>query len=105
MQKIREILLNEYIGAIAIGLLVVQAVINAISIIVRPISFYLDKSSRSQSIFGSAESGFPWVSLVGPAINLVLYALLIYWLLYWLYLSQAPRDLPSDEVKEGSEQA
>jgi hypothetical protein len=104
MQKIREILLNEYIGAIAIGLLLVQAAGSAINVIVRIVRFYLEKNIRSDSVFSGAESAFPWISVAGLAINLVLYLLIIYLLLYWLYLRQAPPELPVDDMKEGSEQ-
>jgi len=100
MKRIREILLNEYIGAIAIGFLLAQAAGVAITLIMRPIGFYLDRESR-RSIFGT--QSFPWGTMVGPAINLVLYAAIAFGLLYWLYLKQAPQNLPSKEAEERSE--
>ncbi len=105
MQKIREILLNEYIGAIAIGLVLAQALGIGISIIMRPISFYLERSNRPRGLFSGAESTtFPWGSMVSPTISLVLYLLIIFALVYWLYLKQTPKDLPAEERQERSEQ-
>lgn len=102
MQRIREILLNEYIGAIAIGLLLVQAIGSALRIIGQTVGFYLEKSSRPHGVF--AERGFPWTSVANPAINLVLYLFVIYLLLRWLYLKPAPPELTADADEEESEQ-
>jgi hypothetical protein len=110
MQKIREILLNEYIGAITIGLVLAQAAGIAISVIMRPISFYLERSNRPRSIFGATDTTFPWGSLVAPTINLVLSILVAFVLLYWLYLKQAHTEAPAapdrkpETPEEGSAQ-
>jgi hypothetical protein len=94
MQKIREILLNEYIGAITIGLVLAQAAGITISIIMRPISFYLERSNRPRGLFSATDTTFPWGSLVAPTINLVLYLLVAFLGLYWLYLKHAHAEAP-----------
>lgn len=103
MQRIREILLNEYIGAIAIGLLLAQSAGNAIGLILRPISFYLERSNRPRGLFGGAETTFPWGSMVAPGINLILYLLVAFALLYWLYLKQAHAEPPATQDHEHPE--
>jgi Mg/Co/Ni transporter MgtE len=111
MHKVREILLNEYIGAITIGLVLAQAVGIAIGIIMQPIDFYLQKSSRQHSLFNPAETEFPWSSLVAPSLHLVLYLAIAFALLYWLYLKQTPPpppvsgDEPSNEAAGGASEA
>src|SRR5512136_2922032 len=71
MRRIREILLNQYIGAIASGLILAQTAFTAITIVSQPLTYYFGGRSRARSIFGATESAFPWNSLVGPVINLV----------------------------------
>lgn len=100
MKRIREILLNEYIGAITIGLVLAQAAGIAISIVMRPISFYLERSNRPRSIFGATDTTFPWGSLVAPTINLVLSLLVAFVLFDWLYLKQAHRGTPAAPDRE-----
>ena len=104
MQKIREILLNEYIGAITIGLLLAHAVGVAINIVLKTVSFGLNKNSLSRSLFSNTEGTFPWASMVEPAIDLALYLLVIFALVYWLYLKETPEEL-STEQEERSEEA
>ncbi|HEX7288196.1 MAG TPA: hypothetical protein VF532_18565 [Candidatus Angelobacter sp.] len=100
MQKIRQILLNEYIGAITIGLVLAQAAGITISIIMRPINFYLERSNRPRGLFSSAEASFPWGSMIAPAMNLVLYLLVAFALLYWLYLKQPHAQPPAAQDPE-----
>lgn len=86
MGRIREVLRNEYIGAIAIGFLLAQSVGVLVSIILRPIEFYLTRGGRQHSVFGLTESTqFPWSQLFVPVLTLILYWIVAVLLLYWLY--------------------
>lgn len=89
MRRLREILLNEYIGAIAIGFLLAQAIGGIIGVILQPIITYFENRGRPQSIFAS-QSNFSWPSLVLSAISIVLHLLAAFLLLYWLYLKKTP---------------
>lgn len=84
MTKLREVLLQESIGAIAIGFVLAQAVGAAVSTSMQAIMFYI--GPRRDSIFSTAPRVFPWGNIVLPLISLVLYVLVAYLLLYWLYL-------------------
>jgi large-conductance mechanosensitive channel len=87
MDRIREVLRTEYIGAVAIGFLVVQVLGGMIGVIMRPINFYLERGSTPRSVFGRADIDvFNWGLLVGPVINILLLGMVAFLLLQWLYL-------------------
>jgi len=85
MKKVREILLNEYIGAITIGLLLAQALGGVISTILQPMITYLENRSRPSSIFAPAPSIFNWPSLIINIISIILHLLVAFLLFMWLY--------------------
>ncbi|HEU5414710.1 MAG TPA: hypothetical protein VFW31_13165 [Candidatus Angelobacter sp.] len=86
MQKLREILRHEYIGAITIGFILAQTAGILITSVIRPIDFYVSGRGRQHSVFGLSEStSFPWSTLISPLLTAILY-LAVAWLLYfWLY--------------------
>ncbi len=93
MNRIREVLRNEYIGAVAIGFLLAQLLVIVISLIMRPINFYLDRAASPTSVFGHSKTDtFPWVSLTGPVINMVLLGLISFLFLRFLYLNHADEE-------------
>lgn len=93
MRTIRDLLRNEYIGAIAIGFVLAQAIDVAINTILRPIQFYLDPR-RHGSLYGTTE--YHWNSLLSPVITIVLYAIVAFSLLWWLYLRSEPEPVPEN---------
>ena len=96
MIRIREIFLTQYIGAIVIGMLVSQALMNAISLLMEPLVWYEQTHAR-QSVMNTSQS-FPWSNLLRPAITIALYVVVSYALLSWLYPPQR-----SSVVNEESE--
>lgn len=97
MNRIRDVLRNEYIGAIAIGMLLAQLIGIAISLIMRPISFYLERATQSRSVFGRTDTElFPWASLIGPAINFVVLALIAFLFLQWLHFRPRPQEASTE---------
>lgn len=92
MRRIREVLLNEYIGAIAIGFIVAQAVAGIVSTVVQPVAFYWESRRRPANFFESP--AFPWDSVLLSFVSVVLYLLAAYLLLHWLYLR------PSEQAVE-----
>jgi len=92
VRRLREVLRNEYIGAIAIGFLLAQSAGALIGTIMRPVEFYVSTSSRQQSVFGFNQSNaFPWPSLFAPLITFILYLVIATLLMYWLYWHDAGR--------------
>jgi len=97
MKRIREILLNEYIGAITIGLLLAQALGGVISTILQPMITYLENRSRPASIFAPAPSIFNWPSLIINIISIILHLLVAFLLFTWLYGRSVPPSVPAAE--------
>jgi H+/Cl- antiporter ClcA len=83
MKRIREILLTQYIGAIAIGMMIAQALVGFVSLLVQPVIWY-QQTRSSRSVLESA-SPLPWSNLLPLALTVVLYVAVSYALLIWLY--------------------
>jgi large-conductance mechanosensitive channel len=87
MNRIREALRHEYIGAVAIGFLIAQMAGAVIGLIMRPVNFYVERAMMPRSVFGRADTEtFGWGPLVGPVINILLLGMFAFLLLQWLYL-------------------
>ena len=85
LPKIREILLTQYIGAIVVALLVVDAVSNAVALIGGTLTWMFTR--RSTSVLMESYPGFDWGKVViPPAAHAALFALAAYLLVRWLYL-------------------
>lgn len=84
MRRIREVLLNEYIGAITIGLLLAYAASGIVSSVVQPLIRYLYHPRTQESIYGNSRISFS--SFLPPLVSVILYLFLAYLILYWLYL-------------------
>lgn len=83
MKRLREVLINQYIGAIAIGFLLAKTMAGAITgLIGNVINYYF--AVREDSRLMGAPSVFPWnaliISLVAAAVELVVALLLMRWL-------------------------
>ncbi len=82
MRKLRDVLRNEYIGAIAIGFLLAQSVIHFIGAIIQPLTFAL---SPRTTMFGR-ERVFSWELMILPSVVSAFLDLLAGYLLFrWLY--------------------
>ena len=103
MRKIREILLNEYIGAIAIGFLLAQTAGGFINLVISPVAFYWNSRNQSHSIFGGDEQTFGWHTLLIPATSVFLHFLIALLLFYWLYLWK-PKRPAEQELTENAGQ-
>lgn len=105
MRRLRELLRDEYIGAITIGFVLAQCVLLSISTILRVVDFYLFDRERQRSVFGG--SPYPWNSLVTPALTIVLQVVIAFALIWWLYATAEPKEVEpanaSDAVEEEQE--
>ncbi|HEY6971133.1 MAG TPA: hypothetical protein VJA94_18130 [Candidatus Angelobacter sp.] len=106
MRRLREILRDEYIGAIAIGFLLAQAIGGVIGVILQPLITYFQNRGRRPSIFAS-QTNFNWPELILGVISIILHLLAALLLLYWLYLKKSPEPViapeapPPDDDPEG----
>ena len=98
MRRIREILLTQYIGAIVVGMLVVQAIAGFISLLMQPVIWYM-QARESRSIMQAALPPFPWSKLLPSAITIALYVIVSYLLFVWLYRAEENK-LAAAEVEK-----
>jgi hypothetical protein len=85
MRRLREILRNEYIGAIAIGFLLFQAIGNLISAVMQPVAAYIQNRNRPQSVFSPSQSVFNWPQIIFTLIEMSLHLIVALLLIFWLY--------------------
>lgn len=89
MKKIREVLKNQYIGAVAIGVIIAFSIISFISTVLQTVIVYWESRHRASSVF-APNPEFPWANLIAGIIPVVLYLLVAYILMRWLYYEPAP---------------
>jgi len=103
VQKLREILLTQYFGAILVALLIWQAAIEVILALVR-IGFWCFNHFRPESVYGVTLAAFPWENVVFSAVAVVLYLVTAYGLAQWLYPSAASIGQPGAEDGPSTDQ-
>jgi hypothetical protein len=84
MRRLKEILRNEYIGAVAIGFLLAQAAGALINAIAQPIVTYYQLRSRPTGAFAT-QSVFNWPQILASLTSLVLHLIVALLLIFWLY--------------------
>jgi hypothetical protein len=98
MDRIREILLTQHIGAVAIGLIVAQAILTFVNALVQAGTTYWAIRQAGSLLAGT--KGFSWTNLTASMVSVVLYLLICGWLIRWLYLEPSA-ELP-DSLGPGS---
>ncbi|MBZ5666778.1 MAG: hypothetical protein LAO30_19510 [Acidobacteriia bacterium] len=100
MRRIREILLTQYIGAITIGFIFAQGVIQFINVTVQIGSNYWASRQASQSaLVGSAS--FPWNHFILSMTSIALNLLAGFLLIRWLYATETS-EIQDDKIDEDS---
>jgi hypothetical protein len=84
MNKIREILLTEYIGAILVALLASDAIIALVTLVVGQIYWHASLGGRYHESLGH--------SILTALVKMLLYMGSAYLLARWLYWRKAPGD-------------
>lgn len=103
MNKVREILLTQYIGSILVALLGWQAGVEVITGVVRN-GFWFVNHQRTQSVLGPSGTPFPWDNLIFSAVTAVLYLLTAYLLARWLYPATAPPAVSDADAEQSPDQ-
>jgi hypothetical protein len=93
MRNIREILLTQYIGAIAIGLILAQAVLGFVNALVQAGATYW-AIQQGRSVLTESPA-FPWRNLITSIITVSLYLLICLISIRWLY--SEPKAGPTDD--------
>ena len=82
--KIREVLKNQHIGAVTIGLVIAFSIISFISTVLQTVIVFWESRHRASSVFAPSVA-FPWTNLIAGIAPVVLYLLVAYLLMRWLY--------------------
>jgi hypothetical protein len=100
MEKIRQVLLTESIGAVAIGFLLAQAVIAFVGAFVTTGEFLWMNRNASHSVFYNQPRTFSWAALIAPLVSAGLYSIAAYLLMRWLYMQPSTDMLSETAVGE-----
>ena len=101
--KIKQILLQQYIGAIVTAFIAAQGIQAVISILFSPLSFFLSRVIlRTQPNTYEGAGGMAslaWTSLVPLFVSAVLYLVAASLLIWWLFWDN---DVPQVETAQNS---
>jgi hypothetical protein len=87
MRRIREILLSQYIGAITVGFILAQAVIQFINEIAQAVlSYWVIQQTRESALSGARS--FPWTNFIVSMASIALHLLFGFLLIRWLYATE-----------------
>jgi len=100
LNRIREILLTQYIGSILIALLAVQAGSELISTVVRTGSWVFYEHQNASVLQRSSSMPFRWDALILAGVKIALYLLTAYGLAQWLHPGTTP--ISQDEIEGDS---
>lgn len=100
MRRLREILRNEYIGAIAIGFLLFQAFGGVINTVMQPLITYIQLRNRPRSVMGGGPSIFNWPQISVGLTDVALHLIVAFLLIFWLYRAGKAKPQPLAEAAE-----
>ena len=89
VERVRKVLLTDYIGAIVVALQVAVAVRDFIGLLLLPVRFWSERGVARDTFFGlpvTRPESFPWQLLIAPGVGVALDILAAYLLVRWLYL-------------------
>jgi hypothetical protein len=88
VDRLKRVLVESFIGAIALGYLLAEAVLYFVSVFSSPVAVFAARDLYRGIVPGStAFSGSPLRAAVSPAVAFVLLLSVWYLLLRWLYLT------------------
>ena len=104
MRRIREILLTQYIGAIAIAIVFAQVVSAFIALLIEPLQWILRVRLVHNQTTGSARyppdaPPYPWDEFLLQFANVLLYFIIFYAMARWLY----PEALDAASIDESGD--
>lgn len=100
MGRIKQILLQQYIGAIVVGILAADAVGALISGLLQPVTWYFVRRPLETAFPGTTRP-LSWEMAVPSVVSAVLYLAAAYLLLRWLYLHPQPTPAEAEEEDAG----
>jgi ABC-type sulfate transport system permease component len=94
LDRSRRTVVDTYIGAIALGLLLAQAVEHFVGIFSAPVAAWVAQNNyREMTQKPAISSGFPLEAALPEVVRSILLVLLFYSLIRWLYSRAAGSDV------------
>jgi hypothetical protein len=95
-EKLKRILVESFVGAIALGYLLAQCILNFVNIFTAPVSVWVTKNQYREFMSGSTASArFSLRPALPELVTSFLLVLLWYVLLRWLYFKPLKKE-PSE---------
>jgi|SRR5208282_1544126 len=95
LQKLRQILLTQYIGAVVTALVAGQCLQTLLTLILSFIWHYVVVWRTPTGVLGeSLHQDFDWTRAIYSLINILLNAAVVYGLIRWLYFGRRGNTLP-----------
>lgn len=92
LERIKQILLTQYIGAIIVAFIGVQGILGVLGVFMQPV-FWMLTGQRRTSVFVAPERpAFDWNVLLASTVNAALHLLVAYLLFRWLYMQERPAE-------------
>ena len=98
MNRIREVLLTQHIGAITVGLVLAQGIFVFVNSLVQAVATFWALQQARGVLTESAP--FSWHNLITSMISVVFYLLICLSLIRWLYAEPTDSENDSLEVQE-----
>lgn len=93
--RLRRILIESFIGAIALGYLFAEAVLNFVNVFTAPVAGWVTRKEFPQFLpRTAAATGLPFQTALTPLVSSVVLLLIWYILLRWLYLTPLKSEPP-----------
>ena len=86
LERCKQTIVESYIGAVALGLLLAQIVEHFVGIFAAPIAAWVSqKNYREMTQKTTGSVGLPFEAALPEAVRSILLLLLVYFLIRWLY--------------------
>ena len=103
LDRLKRILVESFIGAIALGYLLAEIMLYFVSVFTSPVSAWAARSLYRGLVPGTtASSGSPLRAALSPAIAFVLLLLAWYLLLRWLYFTPLKEEESGPNPKQAA---
>ena len=86
LERCKQAIVESYIGAVALGLLLAQTVEHFVGVFAAPIATWVSqKNYRAMTQKPTGPLGLPFEAALPEAVRTILLLLLVYCLIRWLY--------------------
>ena len=86
LERYKQAIVENYIGAVALGLLLAETIQHFVGIFAAPITAWVSQKNYREMTQKTAGSvGFPFEASLPEAVRTILLLLLVYCLIRWLY--------------------